>query len=630
MREARTLSGLGYEVTVVGVVTATDPEPRLDLDGVTAVRLAPGAAIRRLVRRRSGKVARTAPRADTPSAVAGTAAAIDPPRAVRRERRVLAWLKRNALTVAYYAEGVRFVRQRSPALIHANDYNTMWIAAAAKLLCGSTIVYDSHELWADRNGRPEWRPWLVACEALFVRLADATITTSPGYAAALASRYRVPVPAVIRNIPDRRETPPPDAAPVTGRAPIAVYVGGLMPGRGLEQAIGALALADGVRLRLVGPGSAPYKDGLMREAERVGVRDRVELVTAVAPTAVVGTIADADVGLMLIQPVCRSYELTLPNKLFEYAAAGLPMVASKLPVIEDVVEAEGLGDVVPPADLTAIAGAIVHLVDPAVNAEVRARVRRFAEQTTWERERPALEQVYTDLLGLPREPETARLERVYGNYAASSRAQARWSASNAGNEAIRHELVQAAFGLARQALCEADAILDAGCGTGWWLARLAADDRITARLHGVELLAERVAAARERVPSASIVTGDVLSLPFPEGSFDVVSLFTVLSSLASPDDVDRALRAARRVLAPDGVLLIWEPRVPNPFNRNTVLVSRSVLAGPLAGMEVRATSTTVLPPLARRLGRQTASLYPVLGRIPALRTHRLISARRRR
>jgi hypothetical protein len=84
------------------------------------------------------------------------------------------------------------------------------------------------------------------------------------------------------------------------------------------------------------------------------------------------------------------------------------------------------------------------------------------------------------------------------------------------------------------------------------------------------------------------------------------------------------------VLAPDGVLLIWEPRVPNPFNRNTLLVSRSVLAGPLAGMEVRTTSTTVLPPLARRLGRQTASLYPVLGRIPALRTHRLISARRRR
>ena len=43
---------------------------------------------------------------------------------------------------------------------------------------------------------------------------------------------------------------------------------------------------------------------------------------------------------MLIEPVCRSYELTLPNKLFEYAAAGLPMLSSDLPVIGALVRGE--------------------------------------------------------------------------------------------------------------------------------------------------------------------------------------------------------------------------------------------------------------------------------------------------
>ena len=128
------------------------------------------------------------------------------PRGAMRDGRQLARgrltaLRRLAVTSAFYVQSIALTRENSPALVHANDYNTMWIGIVAKLLCGSRLVYDSHELWPDRNGRPEWRPWLLACEALFVRAADATITTSPGYAAAIASRYRVAPPIVVRNVP---------------------------------------------------------------------------------------------------------------------------------------------------------------------------------------------------------------------------------------------------------------------------------------------------------------------------------------------------------------------------------------------------------------------------------------------
>src|SRR5204863_6460443 len=80
--------------------------------------------------------------------------------------------RRLAVTGAYYVLGAALVRRERPGLVHANDYNTMWIGIAAKLLRGSRVVYDCHELWADRNGRPEWRPWLVASEFLFMRAAD--------------------------------------------------------------------------------------------------------------------------------------------------------------------------------------------------------------------------------------------------------------------------------------------------------------------------------------------------------------------------------------------------------------------------------------------------------------------------
>jgi hypothetical protein len=77
------------------------------------------------------------------------------------------------------------------------------------------------------------------------------------------------------------------------------------------------------------------------------------------------------------------------------------------------------------------------------------------------------------------------------------------------------------------------------------------------------------------------------------------------------------------VVAPGGALLLYEPRLPNPRNRNTLLVRRTHLDK--AGLCPRTErALTLLPPLGRRLGPLTSLLHPVLSRVPALRTHRLV------
>jgi len=225
------------------------------------------------------------------------------------------------------------------------------------------------------------------------------------------------------------------------------------------------------------------------------------------------------------------------------------------------------------------------------------------------------------------EPERDRVGRVYRRHAKSPGKQRAWSATNPGNAAIRAELVGAAFALADPELRGARDVLDVGCGSGWWLEQLAGDDRVTASLHGVELLSERGASARARVPGAAVRLGDARALAFPDRSFDAVTLFTVLSSLPNLDAVVEAVREARRVLRPPGALLIWEPRVPNPLNRDTLLIGRGVLERALAGDRVEIRTLTVLPGLARRLGAHTDRFYPALARVPALRSHRLVCAR---
>jgi SAM-dependent methyltransferase len=228
--------------------------------------------------------------------------------------------------------------------------------------------------------------------------------------------------------------------------------------------------------------------------------------------------------------------------------------------------------------------------------------------------------------GADLDAEAARVGRVYAGYRRSPRRRRAWAAENPGNVAMREELFERVRAVAAAELAGEAPILDAGCGGGYWLSRIADAGVAPSRLHGVDILAERVASARASLPVAAR-QGDVRALPYRDGEFGLVLMFTVLSSLGSSADVRLALREAQRVLRPGGLVLVYEPRVPQPFNRRIVHVSagdvREVLGPP-----VHIEGLTVLPPLARRLGRFTGTLYPRLRRIAALRTHRLFAHRR--
>jgi SAM-dependent methyltransferase len=217
--------------------------------------------------------------------------------------------------------------------------------------------------------------------------------------------------------------------------------------------------------------------------------------------------------------------------------------------------------------------------------------------------------------------ERERIERVYAGYRRDARRRRAWSAANEGNVAMREEVLRTLRELAPEAWTGEGRVLDAGCGTGWWLERLAREGMAPCRLVGVDLLAKRVRAARARAPGATVLEGDVRSLPLPEGSCALVVLFTVLSAMGSQEDVRAALRESRRVLAPGGMVAVWEPRVWSP-NSHTRLVGLGELRAAL-GDDLRVRSVTLAPPLARHAGR----LYGALVRVPLLRTHRLVVAR---
>jgi ubiquinone/menaquinone biosynthesis C-methylase UbiE len=197
---------------------------------------------------------------------------------------------------------------------------------------------------------------------------------------------------------------------------------------------------------------------------------------------------------------------------------------------------------------------------------------------------------------------------------------------NPGNRAARAELTEEIVRSIRPAVAAEAPVLDCGCGTGWVLEALAAHGLPPDRLHGVDRDPDRVAAARQRVPGATVVEADAGRLPFADGTFGVVLFVVSLSSMGGGEEVRNALLEARRVLAPGGMVVVYELALPNPLNRQTRLVGRRELAAAgLSTAEER--RLTLLPPLGRRLGRSAPWAYPALARLRPLRSHRLYVCR---
>jgi len=222
--------------------------------------------------------------------------------------------------------------------------------------------------------------------------------------------------------------------------------------------------------------------------------------------------------------------------------------------------------------------------------------------------------------------EAERIQAVYGEYAAIGFAESKWSLKNAGNQAIHSErnrvLVKA---LSRTALLPLNGkhILEVGCASGSVLRDLVLLGAEPSRLSGIDLVPDHIKAARLTLPEADLRVADARSLPYDPGQFDLVLVFTVFSSILDVEVMGQVAAEIRRVLKPGGAVICYDFQYNNPGNQNVRGIKQRELEKLFPGLRGDWNTLTVLPPLARRLGRLTSFAYPVLAAIPWVRTHLL-------
>jgi ubiquinone/menaquinone biosynthesis C-methylase UbiE len=164
-------------------------------------------------------------------------------------------------------------------------------------------------------------------------------------------------------------------------------------------------------------------------------------------------------------------------------------------------------------------------------------------------------------------------------------------------------------------------VLDVGCGSGRWLLEFLQWGANPKDLAGIDLIPERVDAAKVRVPQAEIQMADATSLPWPDGSFDVVSQFTVFTSILDDQIKQKCAAEMLRVLKLGGVILWYDFRVNNPRNAAVRGIERNEIDSLFAGSEITLRRTTLAPPVARLVAPHSWLLAYLLERVPPLRTH---------
>jgi len=301
---------------------------------------------------------------------------------------------------------------------HAHDITALPVCYLAATLRRKPLVFGAHELPLTQKHLVHRRLLVGSTRALLrlmMRRCAAVITVSPQLVDEMQRLYGGPRAVVVRNIPEYQSPGNDDRLrrhfdlPPTTR--IALYQGGFQSNRSLDTLVRAAPyLATDNLIILMGAGECQEQlEGLIEELK---VGERVKIKGAVPYAELLSWTTGADIGLSLFSPdESLSIRYCLPNKLFEYLMAGLPVLSTPLDAVVDLLREYDMGMVVNSLSPEVVGPAInAMLADDAGRARMRRNALKAARQTlNWEVERHSLLNLYADLLGTPQPAQESAL-----------------------------------------------------------------------------------------------------------------------------------------------------------------------------------------------------------------------------
>lgn len=289
---------------------------------------------------------------------------------------------------------------RPSELLVSNDLDTLLPNYLVHTLKHIPLVYDSHEYFTatpELVNRPKvQRIWKWIEKMIVPKLKDC-ITVNASIAGLFEKEYKVPF-RVVRNIPNAPEnlkTPTREELNLPTDKKIVLLQGsGINIQRGAEEAVEAMQYLENVLLLIVGGGDVlPV---LKRKADELNLHEKVKFVSRQTPENLAGYTRNADLGLTIDKDTNINYSFSLPNKLFDYIHAGVPVLATPLVELKNIIQQYNIGAFIKSHDPEHIASTIKNLLEDEKRlAEYKMNTAKAAADLNWETEKKVLFEIFS-------------------------------------------------------------------------------------------------------------------------------------------------------------------------------------------------------------------------------------------
>lgn len=292
-----------------------------------------------------------------------------------------------------------YYKDKKINMVNIHSLSMLPLGMFLKYAYNAILIYDTHELEVERNGlrgvRQRLCKWM---ERRLIKYMDLTLVVSESIADWYKNEYKIKRPPVVLNAPNKRERKKNnhfrEQLGIREEQVILIYQGGLFSGRGIHLILGAFKARadDKVVAVFMGYGELD-KDIKIAAAEH----DNIFFFPAVSPQAVLEYTSSADLGVSLIENTCLSYYYCMPNKLFEYSMAGLPVLVSNMKDMSELVTNNNMGGVITDFSVNGINQAI----DDFLNQDLvlmKENAYRVACENSWEKQEQKMLEAYSNIL----------------------------------------------------------------------------------------------------------------------------------------------------------------------------------------------------------------------------------------
>ena len=280
-------------------------------------------------------------------------------------------------------------------LFYANDLDTLAPMFLLSKLKKKPLIYDSHELFcevpelkASRIKKSIWQK----LEGYIIPKLKTCITVNDSIAKIYEAKYNVPF-YIIRNISDFDQSFIPKSRVQLSlpedKKIILLQGAGINVDRGAEELIDAMEFVQNAVLYIIGSGDV-WENLKQKVLFNKSIQNKVVLINKLPKSELINYTFNADIGLSIDKNTNLNYLYSLPNKIFDYIQAEIPILASRLPEIENIILQYKIGDFIDDHNPKTIANKLNEMLYSQQLSSYKKYLAIAKKEITWKSEKEKL------------------------------------------------------------------------------------------------------------------------------------------------------------------------------------------------------------------------------------------------